>query len=182
MPVANSKVPDYGVSSPSDLPHLITRQPYTRVYWLIPVSGTVTVTHFEAHPSSGVITSRRPLKSAKMPEVVWTPHRLKQFWTDILQGILQRTGRYGPIGLAASGPKPDPFRSEDLYDDAVVAGDHLRVYCDLEWALKVRKFLEFVRVYDGTPAEGTAGLRGERVMKNAKLVLVGDQGEPLMVA
>lgn len=182
MSVVDSKVPDYGIHAPTDLPLLITRQPHTRVYWLIPVSGQVNVTHSETIPSAGLVTSRRPPKSSKKPDLIWTAHRLRQFWTDILQGVLQRTGRYGPVGLAASGPKPDPFRSEELYDDAVVAGDHLRVYCDLEWALKVRKYLEYVRVYDGTPTEGNAGLRGERVMKNAKLVLVGDLGQPLMIA
>lgn len=164
---------------------MIASQPYTRVYWLIPVHGVVNLTSpgeaNEAQPTAALHLARRRPKSSKKPEIIWTPHRLRQFWTEILHGVLQQSGNFGPIGLAASGPKPDPFRPENE-DVAVETGDHIRVYCDLEWALKVRKYLEHVRIHDGVVEDGQAGLRGERLFKKAVLVLVGVKHEVLLVA
>ncbi|OWZ69075.1 hypothetical protein AYX15_00254 [Cryptococcus neoformans] len=69
-------------------------------------------------------------------------------------------------------------------------GDHLRIYCDAERALELRLFISKAwvptRDFSGQDRklseEEEAGLDKERIMGKARLCLVGDRGEALVVA
>lgn len=95
--------------------------------------------------------------------LVWTRETLAETWNMLLK--MRKLGRLGPIALALASSEPDPFRpagrsavslqrhecvpfrSSDTVHNAPVRpeiGDHIKLFCDLRFALAVRQALKYL--------------------------------------
>lgn len=109
-----------------DLSHFARKNPYGRVYWLIPVHGPVLVPSLNDGalegtpvgaevdipiPSSATLSLDRlvspPAKLPRPAPVCWTPRLLNHFVDSFLRPLRQT--RLYSLAIACSGPKPDPF-------------------------------------------------------------------------
>lgn len=98
--------------------------------------------------------------------IVWTRDSLGETWNLLLK--MRKLGRLGPIALALASSEPDPFRpaapqssskldhhrhlpfrsGETVHPDArpvrLEIGDHIKLFCDLRFALAVRQALKYL--------------------------------------
>ena len=162
--------------------------------------------------SARYATQHSKLDTAKIvrPALLrWTPELLDHFVKSFLLPL--RQSRLFSLSVAFSGSKPDPFinlpspapLTRHLYASKSKSkttkqgdrptpvrpevGDHLRIYCDANEALSLRTWLNGVAI-DPTII-GQAGQAGGEVdhkpwklFDKARLCLVGDRGEVLMIA
>lgn len=116
-------------------------------------------------------------KSLARP-LVWTQDSLTETWNMLLK--MRKLGRLGPIALALASTEPDPFRpaarqsSYALHHhknttfrsvDPTCAearpvrpeiGDHIKLFCDLRFAMAVRQALKYLALGDdNTPLSRT---------------------------
>lgn len=148
----------------------------------------------------------------KRRDLRWTPSLLAHFWTAFLVPLYQDPSFvFGAISLRLSGPKPDPYLALPspppfppwLYPPATAPspavdnltppstpvrpemGDHIRLYCDLKYALAIRTWLHAIEVDLAQINPGNTAAKQEnmfRPFEKARLVLVGHRGEALVVA
>lgn len=110
-----------------DLHQYARKNPYGRVYWLIPIHGPVIVPGLNDAvelserayqpekdipvPSSGSFSTEKTIeatvKLVRPAPLRWTPALLNHFVQSFLLPL--RQSRLFGISLAFSGPKPDPF-------------------------------------------------------------------------
>jgi hypothetical protein len=176
-------------------------------------------------------------KSSARP-LVWTQDSLGETWNMLLK--MRKLGRLGPIALALASSEPDPFRPaarqssyalhhhkcttfrpvDSVHSDTRPVrpeiGDHIKLFCDLRFAMAVRQALKYLALGDeNTPlsrpttgvgitaadapsipmhmrqklgptlssATSTSSKPGATHLpfRGAKLCLVGDRGEVLIV-
>ncbi len=185
-------------------------RPHTRVHWCIPVHGAA---YIQGLPDSHQPASARALSatqdadtSAAPADLAWTHADLLELWTLLKR--MQVLQRFGPMGLAVAPPSPDPFRPapsplpphhRDGPEDAAAdpagrperleIGTQIRLYCDLEWARRVRTALSVFPFPLRAAAAGDGDLGAaadekhatRRLLHGARLTLVGDMGEVLTV-
>lgn len=110
--------------------------------------------------------------------LVWTREILAETWNMLLK--MRKLGRLGPISLALASSEPDPFRpagrsaaslqrhecvpfrSGDTVQTAPVRpdiGDHIKLFCDLRFALAVRQALKYLALgnENNPPSRTTIG-------------------------
>lgn len=154
--------------------------------------------------STGLIAPHS-IKSIRPVTLNWTPSLLNHFLQSFLLPL--RQSRTYSLSLTFSGPKPDPFialpsplpldhhlhmkksqadgECKGCVPVRPEAGDHLRVYCDAKEALSLRTWLNGIAI---DPAVmGQAGLgdpktKPRKLFERARLCLIGERGEVLMIA
>ena len=133
---------------------------------------------------------------------------LQHFWTSFLVPLQLNPSRpFGQLSVRLSGPKPDPFidlplpppfpEKDGRRPVRVEAGDHMRLYVDAKYALKLRTWLRGVEVerrhlisnvpgMDMSDAKASDKAEGlEDIIKpfsKVRLALVDMLGEVLIVA
>jgi len=156
----------------------------------------------------GETASRR----RKGRDLTWTANLLAHLWTAFFVPLhADSTFPFGSIAFRLSGPKPDPFlalvppprlplgltaqpHSDHTVDDLGLPstspvrpemGDHIRLYCDLKYALSLRTWLHAIEVDQNQFNSKTVVAAGETLFRpfdKTRLVLVGPRGEALVVA
>lgn len=179
---------------------------YARVAWLIPVRGAPPWNDVSrASISLGNFSGLGP---AQLPatDIVWTHSALRQFWTFLCSCSETLCSVTGPLSLsfhitrsqqgttspAASSchlankeTEMTPSNPEPLMPivNALKPGlsdmDYVKVYCDAPRAMSVRRVLA-QWTYEG---DGSAeGVEGIRFLEFAKLVLINESGEGVLVS
>jgi hypothetical protein len=152
----------------------------------------------EASISSSLVSSAGSstavAESQASPQtVLWTPPLLKSFHKALLS--LAQDSHLGPISVVLH-PSTLPLDFQPSWgaraftnsaaastnSDTICFGDHYRIYVDLAYALNVRELLETLDLR--LEASGSAGRDPARArsLAGAKLALVSDVGEVLLVA
>ncbi|KAH8981924.1 hypothetical protein EDB86DRAFT_2834629 [Lactarius hatsudake] len=183
---------------------------YARVAWLIPVRGvppwndvsraSVALGHFSALGPGHLPAS----------DIVWTHDALRQFWTFLCSCSETLDSVTGPLSLSFhTAPRSSSMRSQQVttspgaspchlankesemtsFDPeplmpivrALTDIDYVKVYCDAPWAMPVRRALA-QWTYEEDGAEGARALGGIQFLEFAKLVLVNETGEGVLVS
>lgn len=142
--------------------------PHARVSWVIPLHGDVLIMHEATTPTSALFCAddSTPCESLEKTStrLLWTPQQLLAFWSALCK--LARLGRMGPVTLTLHGSSPDPFRRQppqfNPTEPMVVIGTHIRLYCDLQWATRIRFALEALRLPDHAHGESIHVMAGHQ--------------------
>lgn len=189
------------------------RHPHMRVKWIIPIHGDVTSSSSFIGTNTAA-SARLLMDSSKVADSVarettkltWTTNQLEHLW--FLLRKMAHLGRFGMITLCVCGPDPHPFRrdrdrgQEDGSEKnrKVCVGDHIKLFCDLEWAMRIRFVLASISFPPATeppppsfhlhPPKGpveevkSGGTQAKtiRLLKKVALCLLGEENEVLCVA
>lgn len=137
-------------------------------------------------PSAVASSSTHMARNLPRPLVV-TEQLLRAIWNKLVR--LSKLGRFGPIALALSSFQPDPFRPIEGNQRSIIerhkcnlspsvgesttgndtrpvkpeVGDHIKLFCDLRYAMAIRSVLRGMEIGDGTDSATHATSEGQVV-------------------
>ncbi|KAH9167077.1 hypothetical protein EDB89DRAFT_1999719 [Lactarius sanguifluus] len=167
--------------------------------WLIPVRGVppwndVSRASVALGPFSALGPGHLPAS-----DIVWTHDALRQFWTFLCSCSETLGSVTGPLSLSFhTAPRSSSMRSQQsemtssdpeplmpivrASKPALTDIDYVKVYCDAPWAMSVRRELAQWTYKEDGRAEGAGTAGGIQFLEFAKLVLVNETGEGVLVS
>ncbi|KAH8990768.1 hypothetical protein EDB92DRAFT_1863102 [Lactarius akahatsu] len=200
-------IPPQTTSSVEDLLSSI----YARVAWLIPVRGVQPWNDVSrASVALGHLSVLGP-GHLPASDIVWTHDALRQFWTFLCSCSETQGSVTGPLSLSFhTAPRSSSMRSQQgttlpgaspchlANNESEMTSsdpeplmpivrvltdiDYVKVYCDAPWAMSVRRMLAQWTYEEDGCAEGARTVGGIQFLEFAKLVLVNETGEGVLVS
>lgn len=181
MKSLQERVPAFKKSTPTFLhPHTeddvkkYLEEPFSTSAWLVPIRGRMPW----SGASEGKLVGEGEMKEGTEP-IVWTPTGLKNFWKFLID--IHGWQNFGPVSLSLHIATGSSEACADNYG-GVLDQDHIKIRHDASIALTIRTMLDVWKyAVDGDGAINQAQPRKVRPLRGARLVLVNDRSEGLMV-